>query len=458
MTDAQAQPQPPVAPAPLDLVRSRKYVALLLLGAVVGVPVAAIAYEFLRFVSEAQTWLFTTLPNDLGFDGTPAWWPLPAVALGGLLVGLTLHFLPGTGGENPAEGFKTAGVVEPRDLPSIICASLATLMFGAVLGPEAPLVLIGAGVAVLIVRLIKSDAPDQAVVVIGAAGSFAAISTLLISPLAGAFLLLEAAGIGGGLISVILLPGMLAAGIGSLVFIGLSSATGSGTYSLALPDIPHVNPPTFAEFLWAIGIGLVAPVIGIAIRRLAFQLQPLLVHRKVLLTPLFGLAVGGLAVLFQQVTDHPSSYVLFSGESALAPLIQEAGAWSVGALVMLVICKGLAYSVSLSAFRGGPTFPGMFIGAAGGMALSHLPGLPMVAGVGMGIGAMTVVMLGGLPLSSVLLTLLFLQSDALDLISVVIVAVVVAYVGSAWLQPWLHPKSTGAVEAGAGPDVAAAPA
>ena len=29
-------------------------------------------------------------------------------------------------------------------------------------------------------------------------------------------------------------------------------------------------------------------------------------------------------------------------------------------------------------------FPGMFIGAAGGIALSHLPGLPMIAGVGDG--------------------------------------------------------------------------
>ncbi len=45
-----------------------------------------------------------------------------------------------------------------------------------------------------------------------------------------------------------------------------------------------------------------------------------------------------------------------------------------GALLLLVVCKGLAYGFSLSSFRGGPTFPAMFIGAAGGIALSHLPG------------------------------------------------------------------------------------
>ena len=71
-----------------------------------------------------------------------------------------------------------------------------------------------------------------------------------------------------------------------------------------------------------------------------------------------------------------------------------------GALLLLLVCKGLAYGVSLSSFRGGPIFPALFIGTAGGIALSHLPGLPLVAGVAMGLGAMSVVMLK-LPLTSV---------------------------------------------------------
>ena len=47
---------------------------------------------------------------------------------------------------------------------------------------------------------------------IATAGSFAAVSTLLGNPLVGAFLLLEAAGIGGAMLGVALLPGLLAAG------------------------------------------------------------------------------------------------------------------------------------------------------------------------------------------------------------------------------------------------------
>jgi H+/Cl- antiporter ClcA len=120
----------------------------------------------------------------------------------------------------------------------------------------------------------------------------------------------------------------------------------------------------------------------------------------------------------------------------------------VGALVLLVACKSLAYGVSLSGFRGGPVFPGMFIGAAGGIALSHLPGLPMIAGAAMGIGAMTVSMLG-LPLVAVLLATLFLQADGLSLMPLVIVAVVVAYVLSARLKPPL-PATPDASEAARG--------
>jgi hypothetical protein len=120
-----------------------------------------------------------------------------------------------------------------------------------------------------------------------------------------------------------------------------------------------------------------------------------------------------------------------------------------------MVCKSLAYGVSLSSFRGGPTFPALFIGGAGGMALSHLPGLPLVAGVATGIGAMCVVMLD-LPLTSVLIATLLLFSDGVAVMPLVIVAVVVAYVAAARLAP--APATEAAGEAQAGSAVTAGPA
>ncbi len=414
--------------------------AVLVMGAVIGIPIATVAYLFLKLVADAQQYVFTELHTDLGFQREPVWWPVPLLGFSGLLVALTIRHLPGTAGHEPADGFKASGPVRPIDLPGIVIAAFATLSLGVVLGPEAPLIAIGSGLGVLAIHLIRKGAPTQAVLMIAAAGSFAAVSTLLGSPLAGAFLLMEVSGIAGPMLGVVLVPGLLAAGVGSLIFLGLDRLTGFGTFSLAVPDIPTFTTPTVAEFFWAIGIGLAAAVIGGGIRRLGLALQPVVARRRTVTTPMLGVAIGVLALVFAEGSSKSSSEVLFSGQSALPSLLENASDWTVGALVLLIVCKGLAYGASLSGFRGGPTFPGMFIGAAGGIALSHLPGLPMIAGAAMGIGAMTVVMLG-LPLTSVLLTVIFLSADGLALTPLVIVAVAVAYVASARLGPDREPGS-----------------
>jgi H+/Cl- antiporter ClcA len=431
-------PHAPATPDPAQLLRSRSYIVILVLGALLGVPVAAVAYFYLKEVSVVQQWVFSTLPGELGFSSEPTWWPLVPLTVSGLLVGLALRYLPGSGGHKPAEGFKAGGPVAPSDLPLIIIASFLTLSLGVVLGPEAPLIAIGSGLGVLAIHLLKRDAPQTAVMVIGAAGSFAAVSTLLGSPIVGAFLLMEAGGIGGPLMGVVLVPGLLAAGVGTLIFVGLDNLTGYGTFSLAIPNIPAFTSPTLAEFLWAIGIGLLAAVVGSTIRRGALALQPVVERRMVVLMPVVGLGIGAMAVIFAQFTSHPSSEVLFSGQDALPGLVTGAAGWTVGALVLLAVCKGVAYSLALSSYRGGPTFPGMFIGAVGGIALSHLPGLPMIAGAAMGVGAMTTVMLG-LPLTSVLLATIFFSADGLALSPLIIVATVVAYVAAARLTPAPEP-------------------
>ena len=96
-------------------------------------------------------------------------------------------------------------------------------------------------------------------------------------------------------------------------------------------------------------------------------------------------------------------------------------------MILLVICKGLAYGMSLSAFRGGPVFPSMFIGAAVGIAASGLPGMDLAPAIGMGIGAMCSAMLR-LPLTSTLLAVVLMGADGILVTPQVVVAVVVAFV------------------------------
>ena len=440
------QPGPPGQPDPVALLRSRSYLRLLILAAILGVPISAVAYGFLALVSYLQEEIFTHLPHGLGFSTEPVWWPLPVLAVGGVLAGLAIRYLPGRGGASPAPGFALHAPPTPVQLPGVILAALATLVFGVVLGPEMPLIAIGGGLGLLVTRLNRRRAaPEQAVRVLGATGSFAAISTLLGSPIIGAFLLMEASGLGGPMLGLVLVPGLLASGIGSLIFIGLDSLTGLGTFSLAIPGLPHFARPDLAEFAWALVIGLAAALVGPAIRRLALFLKPYADKWTMLVLPLAGAVVAVLAIIYAEGTGKSSSDVLFSGQDDIGPLITHAASYSVGALLLLFVCKGLAYGVSLSGFRGGPIFPAMYLGAAGGIAMSHLPGLPLVPAVAMGIGAMSVVMLG-LPLTSVLLATLLLASDGLAVMPLVIVAVVVAHVAAAHLAP--HPAAEPAGAAG----------
>ena len=430
----QAAP-PPAEPAdPQALLRSRSYVRLLVLAALLGVPVSAASYGFLALVDWLQEAVFTDLPETLGFDSAPVWWPLPLLALSGLLAALAIRYLPGTGGHSPADGFKASGPLPPAQVPGVLLAALATLGFGAVLGPEAPLILMGSGLGTLAVRLTARDAPPTAAAVMAATGSFAAISSLLGSPLIGAFLLLEASGLGGPMLGLVLLPGLLASGLGALIFLGLDSLTGLGTLSLAIPGLPPFDHLTAAHFGYALAFGLVAPFLGRGITLLALAVRSRVEPRMVLLMPVLGLAIAGLAIGFGEATDKPATDVLFSGQSALGGLISQASEWSVGALLLLVACKSVAYALSLSSFRGGPVFPAMFVGAAAGVAASHLPGLEVIPAAAMGIGAMCTVMLS-LPLTATMLATLLLGADGLQVMPVVIVAVVVAYVVTARITP-----------------------
>ena len=426
----QHEPREAGGPPAVDaaaVVRSRPYLSALLLSAALGVPISAAAYGFLALFTATQEFLFVDLPDDVFESGAPAWWPVPWLVLCGLLTGLTIRHLPGTGGHSPAFGFHAGGgPPTPRELPGIVLAALTSLSLGAVLGPEAPLIAIGGGLAALTVHLAKKDAPPMALTIMASAGSFAAISTLLGSPVLAAFLIMEAAGVGGARLTLVALPGLLASGVGALVFVGMNSWTGLGTFSLALTSVPPAVDPTVATMLWAVPIGAACALLGWVIRWIGLSLRPLVHLNRVLVTSVLGLAIGSTAMAYQLVSDQSFTQVLFSGQDALPELVADAASYSTGVLILLAACKTLAYGLSLSAFRGGPVFPAMFIGAVLGITLSGLPGMSLAPAIGMGIGAMCTAMLR-LPLTSTLLATVLLGADGVSVTPQVVVAVVAAF-------------------------------
>jgi H+/Cl- antiporter ClcA len=407
----------------------RALLGLLALSAVVGLAVSFAAWGFLEGIHQIQVGVFEKLPDALGYDdGAPTWWPLPVLAIGGVITAFAIQRLPGTGGHNPAEGL-SMGVTTPVELPGVLLAALASIGLGLVIGPEAPLIALGTGLGILAVKRIRSDAPQPVVELVGAAGSFAAISFIFGSPLIGAVILIEAAGLDKDKLQVVLPVGLLAAGIGGLVSIGMGQWTGLSTsaYALAPLTLPSFARPDVADFAWTIPVAVAIAVGCFAVFRLARTIQPFLVARMSLLLPVAGLAVAGLAIAFSQTTDESASEVLFSGQDQLPGLVQGAGTWSISALVLVLVFKSLAWSISLAGFRGGPTFPGLYLGAAAGILASHLPGFALTPAMAVGMGAAVVAVLR-LPLSAVVLATLLIVKTGPGAEPLIIVGVIAAFI------------------------------
>jgi len=418
----------PPAVDPAALIRSKDYRRLLVLAAVMGLLVSLVSWGFLELVHYLQGWVYTDLPDALGFTGVPWWWPLPVLLVAGVLTAVAVLRLPGRGGHVPYEGIG-GGPTRPVDVPGILLAALASLSLGLVLGPEAPLIALGSGLAIFAVKRARREMPDQAVSVIAAAAAFAALATVFGSPVVGAVILIEAAGLGGPTLPLVLLPGLMASGIGSLVFTGLNEWTGlsNNDYALSPFTLPAYSRPTLVEIGWTVVLAVVAAVVVFAIVRLARASAAAVARGPWVLIPAAALLVGVVAILFGRISDQSSNAVLFSGESAFTSLFSQAGTLSLGTLALLLACKGVAWALSLGNFRGGPTFPALFMGAVGGLLAAHLPGLsetPAVAGL-MGAAAVSILRL---PLSSIVIADLLTGRAGPAVAPIIIVAVVVAYI------------------------------
>jgi chloride channel protein, CIC family len=420
---------------PIETLRSKRFIVVLVLAAIVGVVVSVAAWGFLELVHHLKGWVYSDLPSGLGFSATPEWWALPVLAVAGLAVGFAIVRLPGQGGHIPAHGLN-AGSPRPGDLPGILLAAIASVGLGAVVGPEAPLIALGGGLGILLVGLIRRDAPPTLATVLGAAGTFAGISFLFGSPLIAAVILIEAAGLGGAMLPVILVPGLVAAGIGSLVSTGMGSWTGLSTSNIALGALPL---PTFArpdlvDFLWTIPLAVAVALVTFVIFRLGNRTERVVRRRPYPVLVLAGLVVAGLAIAFSEATDKGVNEVLFSGQDALPGLIAHAGSWSLSALALLIVFKGLAYGVSLGAFRGGPTFPALYLGAAGGLMAGQLPGFEVTPAVAVALGAGVASVLR-LPLSAVVLAVVLTSNSGLGSGPLIILGVAAAYLTTLAISP-----------------------
>jgi H+/Cl- antiporter ClcA len=366
----------------------RAYVRTLVVAALMGAPVAAAALVFTSSLHGATHVIWTTIPRDAGWAEPPWWYVLLVPTIGGGLVAGALR-LPGRGGHPPTEGLGL-DFGSPLGIFSALLAAFASLVAGAVLGPEAPVMALGLTLGVVAARLVRADPAQTKLLAV--AGAFAAMSALFGGPLPSSLLLFEVMAAGGIVVSAglgrALVPGLVAAGTGTLLFTGVHHWKGVHESQLSVPGLPAYPTVQARDVAWCV---LLAALTGMAValaRPIAKRLATVASRRVIVGLLLGGLAVGILAIVFRGATDRPVDLVLFSGQGATGPLIAEG---SGGVLLAVVGFKGAAYVVSLAnGFRGGPIFPtvafGVALGAAGSIVLPGLALTPAVV-AGMAAGA-----------------------------------------------------------------------
>jgi H+/Cl- antiporter ClcA len=338
-------------------IRGIEYLRLVGLGAVIGVPAALVAALFLALVHDLERWLWDDLPDALGHSGPPWYLVIGLPAVGACVVLAARRLLPGDGGNPPVEGIG-GGAVPVRFAPGIALAALGTLAFGAVLGPEAPLIALGSCVGMAVTLFVRVGPPEERV--LASAGSFSAISALFGGPIVGGMMIVEGGLPMGAALLPVILPGFVAAAVGYLIFVGFGTWGGLHAQGLAVPNLPLYNGTHLRDLLVAVAVGVTAACVVAAVRRAAERVP----------APRIGMAPfligGGLAVgLTAQIADWlgaDSQDVLFSGQSGVPAL---AAADSTKIVLLLLVGKAIGYAISLSCgFRGGPVFPAIFLGIA----------------------------------------------------------------------------------------------
>jgi H+/Cl- antiporter ClcA len=380
-------------------VSARSYLRLTLLGAAIGIPAALVAAALFAAIRVLQDWLWSELPATLGYAEPPWFLVLAIPVVGAVLVVIARRALPGDGGHSPLHGLDP-GPAPLRYAPGIILAALGTLCFGAVLGPEMPVIALGAITGTAFAQAARVE--GQGRTVLAMAGSFSAISALFGGPLVAGMLLVEGGLSAGAQLLRVLLPGLVAAAIGYTIFVGLGDWGGISEAPLAVPDLATYEGTTVVDLAVGLGVGIVAALLVVATKAAG-----VMIDRRSANAPLViiggGAAIGVLAIAASALGAQPED-VLFSGQASIPVLVGES---STIAVLVLLVAKAIGYAISLgTGFRGGPIFPAIFLGVAvasvGVSALGMSPTLAIAIGASAGMAAQTQLLISPLLFAALL--------------------------------------------------------
>ncbi len=344
---------------------------LLLVGLIVGIAggVGAIAFRWLITTCQGLAWGAGETP--LGRIEAASWWMVLLVPIiGGVLVGAITRFMaPEAKGHGVPEVMyavaRKGGVIRPVVVLAKALASAIGIATGGSVGREGPIVQIGSAMGSTLGRALRL--PVNGVRTAVACGAAAGIAGTFNAPIAGAFFALE-----------VILGNFSSNAFGAVV---ISSVTATAITRSVLGDFPAFEVPEYSihspwEILVYAVLGLAAAGASVAyvhgIEWFEDRFDALDRVPPMLRPALGGVAMGIIGLFLPQVMGV--------GYDTVQPML--AGELSVGMLLVLLVMKLLATSLTLGSGGSGGVFaPSLFIGAAlGGIVgtlAGHVVGFPI---------------------------------------------------------------------------------
>lgn len=355
------------------------------LSAVVGVLGGVAAWLFKEMTALARHWLFQQ-PSGIAGEGLLAtragwFWALAIPTAGGGLVGwLIYRYAPeaeGHGTDSVIRAFhRMKGVVRRRVIALKALTSAITIGSGGSAGQEGPVAQVGAGIGSGIAQALRLSDRDRRLFLLS--GASAGIGAMFCSPLGGALFMPEVLYRKEEFEGEALVPCIIASIFAFATFTSITGAHQAVEISaelsrhLTFDSLPELGIYTVLGVLCA-GLGWVYVKVFYGVEA-AFGKLPV----KKPLKP----AVGGFLMGMVAIAIAPwvaGSGIFFGGYGLMNDAI--AGQIAIQALVVLILAKILATSLTISSGGSGGVFApalsiGALIGSAVGLgAMQLFPGL-----------------------------------------------------------------------------------
>lgn len=362
MTTQTTEPNPTLDGFPQT--RQLTYQQTILCSAAIGIAGGLVATAYYYVLEACLHFVWHTLPDfitptfPIGFSNENYVWIVTTI--GGLLVGLTLHFM-GLPGEVAmvVDKVHDPGLIEIRQTPAMIVASLFSITAGGSAGPEAPLVQIIGSFGGWLGKKLSLNLVSTRILTF--CGMSSALGAFFGAPIGGALFALEIPHRRGLEYYEALTPAVLSAILSFFVFKLNTGLTIGGIYHFAVIPPLELMHLCLGAILGALG-ALVAVIFIVLFRSIGY-LSEYIRHRVILLATLGGLSIGLIALVFPQT--------LFFGEKEIETIVETGSQFGMTMLLLIALAKMLAICCTLhSGFRGGFIFPLFYVGAAVGLAIA----------------------------------------------------------------------------------------